>query len=1019
MKLVSAVVLSAMLAFSQTNRGSISGTVVDQSQAVMAGVTVTVTNQGTNEVRKVSTTPTGGFTVPNLEPVSYRVEAEAPGFKKSVIDNAKVDTATNTGLNIVLQAGSVDSKITITAEAATVNTESGTLSATVTEREIQDVPLLNRSVLDLALTLPNVAGDAGTENPALVGVTTCPGCNLSIGGGRPMGSQFMADGTSNSGISLNRTMVSFTPETVQEFTVLTSAFSAQYGNTGGGIINATTKAGTNQFSGTALWYNRNPDFAAAPFTLATNNRSQPTLKYNQFSVAAGGPVTIPKIYNGKNKTFAFGAIEPFYRRDHLDQYGLLPTDAMRQGDFSGVVNTASGWLPQSVVKQFTGVAPASALTTNDSIIYNQFNVTSGGQFTPAALAAGQTTYLPFPGNIIPKSMLDATALKSLKYINPAGDYYLNGNSGISNIYSPRLLSQDEKRYTLRIDQVISDKNRIYGRFTATPIVKIQGTPVSPTNNGAAYSWARQAMISDTHMFTPTLINDLRLNYTRGRFSSTVDPQWDPYTGANLNTELGLPSITKGGIPTFSGLFPGSSPGGGGSTATGFGGAGSTQAENKEERYALTDIVYKSRGNMSFTMGADISHALQNVLPLYGAFGGIYAFAGTQTNSTGTTTGTGGSPWASYMLGVVNGNVTMRNVQVPYYYRWNSAAGFLQNDWKVKPGLTLNFGIRYNLSMPRTEKYNNQGVFRPDLAQQMPLAAPLTLSNGQSVSSALVPPFAFSGIGGNSRYLTPPQYTDFEPRFGFAWQPKFLRDHNVVLRGGYGLSHAPITGFTQLPQPDFGANAAFASTVPSTTANPTYVMRLGENPPVTTPTSPANAVYGSGGPPSNGLVSLNSLYYQSGIGGYAVSQNYHTPYVNNWNFTIAWQANRSTTVEVAYSGAMGIHLFMGQENINPKNSDLISAQLAANLNTTATITDPLGRKNPYTGAAIAVQNGTLGSPYLGFSSLYNWYDSSGNSIRHAGYVNVVHRTARGLSLRRITRWRNRLTRHRAPVATRAS
>ena len=236
--------------------------------------------------------------------------------------------------------------------------------------------------------------------------------------------------------------------------------------------------------------------------------------------------------------------------------------------------------------------------------------------------------------------------------------------------------QDETRYTLRVDHTISSKNRMYGRYTATPIVKIQGTPVSPTNNGAAYSWARQAMLADTHTISPTMMNDLRLNYTRGRFSATVDPQWDPYSGANLNTELGLPSITKGGLPTFSGLFPGSSAGGGGSTATGFGGAGSTQAENKEERYALTDIVYKTAGKMNLTFGVDISHARQNVLPLYGAFGGIYAFSGLQTNSNGTGTGTGGSPWASFMLGVINGNVTMRNVQVPYYYRWNSGAAFL-------------------------------------------------------------------------------------------------------------------------------------------------------------------------------------------------------------------------------------------------------------------------------------------------------------------------------------------------------
>src|ERR1035441_8860589 len=176
------------------------------------------------------------------------------------------------------------------------------------------------------------------------------------------------------------------------------------------------------------------------------------------------------------------------------------------------------------------------------------------------------------------------------------------------------------------------------------------------------------------------------------------------------------------------------------------------------------------------------------------------------------------------------------------------------------------------------------VFRPDLAQSFPLATPLTLTNGKVVGSVTVPAFAFSGLGGNSPYLTKPQYGDFEPRFSFAWQPHFLQEHNLVVRGGYGLSHAPIGGFTQLPQPDFGANAAYASTVPSTTANPTSVMRLGENPPVLNPIAPAQAVFGPGGPPASGLVYLNSLYYQASIGGFAVSQNYHTPYVKNSNGT---------------------------------------------------------------------------------------------------------------------------------------
>ena len=145
-------------------------------------------------------------------------------------------------------------------------------------------------------------------------------------------------------------------------------------------------------------------------------------------------------------------------------------------------------------------------------------------------------------------------------------------------------------------------------------MKTQGTPISPTNDAAVYSWAKQAMVDYSRTITPTLINDLRLNYTRGRFSNTAGVNYDANSGQNLNTLLGLPNITKGGVPGFNTLFPGSSLGGGGSTATGFGSGGSTEEEDREERYAVTDIVYKNRGNMSLTFGVDVSHSLQNVIP---------------------------------------------------------------------------------------------------------------------------------------------------------------------------------------------------------------------------------------------------------------------------------------------------------------------------------------------------------------------------------------------------------------------
>ena len=959
---------AAGVLLSQTNRGGISGTVLDSSGSVVPNATVTIRNLGTNQVTKEKTSASGAYNVVSLDPVTYSVTVEADGFKKATIESIKVDTATVATINVTLQAGLVSTEITVHASAAQINTESGATSTTVTARQIRDLPLVNRSVLDLALTQPNVSGSAGSEDAGLSADATVPGFNLSVNGSRPGSNMIMADGVNNTGVSLGRAMVSFSPETVQEFTIQTSAFSAEFSQSGGGILNATTKSGTNELRGTALWYVRNPYFNAAPWTTATINRPPPTLKYNQFSLAAGGPVYVPKVYNGKNRTFFFGAIEPRYRRDFLPQDASQPTAAMLSGDFSGLVNTSAGLVPTAVAKQF------NLAQTGDATIYQVYNLTNGNQFLQNPAPAVGTTYLPFPGNVIPKTWLNTTALKAVPYMTPAGNYYLNSAGGISNLFNPRLLSQDDKRYTLRIDQIITAKNQLNFRFTDTPLVKLQYTPASITSQTGEYSLAKQYMLADTHVFSPTVSNDLRVGVTQGNFSSTKAPQWEPFTGANLNTELGLPNITPGGVPALG--------------VGGFGSSNSTEGVTHEYRFSVNDIVYVSRGKMNWKFGGEFDKSFENVKPLYGASGGVYTFSANQTNSTGGAAGgVGGSTIASFLLGVPSA-VTLRNTLIPYYYRWTAGAVFAQNDWKVKPNLTLNLGLRYTLNMPRTEKYDRQGAFLPDLARTFPLAAPLTLQNGAVVSSAVVPPFAFSNKGGRSRYLYDPDYKDFEPRFGFAWSPDFLRTSRVTLRGGYGLSHAPLTGAARLPQPDFGTTSSAYN--PTTGAvDPNYIMRLGENPPKVVTQSPEALL----NIPQDGLVYLGSINYQGS--GFAISQNVHTPYSQNWNFTIAWQAEKNTAVEIAYVGNKGTHLFLASENINPKDFSLLRAQTAANISTTTAITDPLGRKTT-TGANVTVQNGSLGSPYLGFSTLVQRFDASGNSIRHAGYVNVNHQVGRGLS-----------------------
>ncbi len=390
--------LCAGSVLAQTNRGGISGTIFDGSGAVVPNASVIVKNLGTNLESRTKTSEAGTYSVLSLDPVTYRVTVSVEGFKKEVVDQIKVDTATIATVNVSLEAGSVSTEVTVQAEVAQVNTESGTTSTTVNERQIQDIPLVNRSVLDLAMTQPNVMGAAGSEDPGLTAGSAVPGFNLSVNGGRPGSTLMMADGANNTGVSLGRTMVSFSPETVQEFTVQTTAYSAEYSQSGGGIINTTTKSGTNQYSGTALWFVRNPAFAAAPWSNASANRPQPTLKYNQFSLAGGGPVYIPKVYNGKNKTFFFGAIEPRYRRDSLAQDSVQPTEAMRNGDYSNMINTAAGIIPVNVAQRY------NLPSTGDATIYQVFSLVNNNQFVAEPHSGGRPDLPAFPRQHHPEEL---------------------------------------------------------------------------------------------------------------------------------------------------------------------------------------------------------------------------------------------------------------------------------------------------------------------------------------------------------------------------------------------------------------------------------------------------------------------------------------------------------------------------------------------------------------------------------------------------------------------------------------
>ena len=1041
LQVLTVILLSAVGVAGQTNRGGISGTVMDQNGATIPGATVTVTNVGTGQKQTLTTSEEGAFSAQSLDPVVYRITVEAPGFKTATLESLKVDTSAISTANVTLEPGSVGDQVTVVADAPIINAETGTSTTTITERQLQDVPLNNRSVLDLALTAPGVTGDAGSEDPDVSSDQPVPGFNLSVNGGRPGSTAILADGVNNTGVGIARSVVSFTPETVQEFTVQTSAYSAEYGNTGGGTINVTTKSGTNDFHGVALWYHRNPKFNATPYTTSTAARPTNNLRYNQVSITAGGPVFLPRfgeggprLYDGRNKTFFFVAYEPRWRQDFASGTALLPTLAERTGDFRGLVRTDSGVVPAAVAARF------GSSTTGNANIYQQFIRGPQGQLLPITLATGnqfcqfndprrtlvnQTytingtqTVLPTPQcnstinatpnpalNVIPREFLDPIGLRIASLQDAPGNYFLD-NGQIRNFFSQRLVTQNETRWTYKIDHNFTDRFKTSFRYTTTPAVGVRGTDFEASG---IYSDARQVLLTFNNIVSTNVINDLRINYTRGNFSEDFAPEFSIKTGRSFSRELGLPSLTQGGVPLFllnqdGDTYVGADVGSG----------ASTNNFNVEDRFNISDIVYWNSGNKTWKFGVDLNQMRLNVVPFFAASGGRWSFRVVNTSSNRSTSlNNGGNPYASLLIGVPN-NVDVRPLLLDYNYYWKSGAAFVQNDWKVRPNFTLNLGLRYSLQYPRAEKNNLQGTFLPELAETVtltqaqrrataiglglvPTNAPANVAIPDVVpTTARLPPFAFSGMGGRSKYLTPVDYWGFEPRFGFAWQPKMklfgidTERRQLVIRGGYGISHAPITGNNRNPNPDFSGftTPSTSATGSSGTANTIQPIRLSDNPPLQGNSAPLHTILGTD---ENGLV-YNSL----GVPGFAFTGDTgKVPYTQTWNLTMQFEAFRGIAVEFAYTGNKGTHLYMPLVNINRRDVDFVEFLETQGLDATSTFTDPLGRRN-LLGSSISINRASVATPYFGFDQLQRFFDPSANSIRHAGYVDVRRRVGRGLT-----------------------
>jgi len=970
--------LASLLALSlalqaQTNRGAISGTVSDPSGAVIAGATVRITNAGTNQSFTMKTADNGTYEQSQLDPVYYTVAVSQAGFKEKVVSNVKVDTGGSTRVDALLEPGAVTTKVEVTASSESLNTENGTLGEIVTERQIQDLPVFERSALSLAQLIPNVTGDYFSEVPVVTQTNESPGAGFSVNGGRLGSTTILADGANNTAVGVGRAVSTFSPDVVQEFSVQTAGFSAEYGSTGGGVINMTTKSGTNEFHGEVYGFLRNPYFNANPYTTQTTSRAPSERRQTQAGVLFGGPVILPKLYHGRNKTFFFFAFEPQWVSDGSQVSDLLPTTQMLQGNFSGAVNVTGGVTTAAIAQQY------GAAVTGDATIYDQLNVV-GNQFQRLPAPASGKTYTPFPNNTIPQSMLDPVSQKILQYEPPVGSYLMISGS-LQNWVSNRTVINREQRYNLRLDHNLTDANRLSFRDTHIPMAGYRYAGNLSTNSGEVNSLqsdqeiSDQYVLSDTWILSPTKVNDLRLNAMRANYSHTNPPDW---LNQNLSTELGLPSLTQGGLPFFRVL---------GSTSWGAIGQRSISSlgNQVDESFGISDTLSWTRGTQTIKLGTDLRNSRMNIATVGYASGGQYA-PGTDMTASAQSGATGGIALATFELGLP-GNINLANTEIPYYYSWGSYTGFVQDDWRMKSNVTLNVGLRYTVQTPRTEKYNHQGSFLLDQAQTVPLAKPITLPTGQVITTALEPPFAYDGYGGRSRYLEPIDWMGLEPRFGFAWTPSGSWNQNkrFVVRGGYGISHLPLTGVGNTAAPNFASPTATWNNTTGA-ANPAYLTRLCCNPPVLNPMTPAQVL----NIPSNGLVTTNGL----AIPGFVIASGFKNPYVQNWNLTLGLNPGRGFAIEVAYVGSRGTHLYDPPQDVNLCPFAAVQGYINGGVSPFGSITDPLGRKS-INNTTLSIPACSQAEPYLGFDQLMSYLSTNANSVRHAAIVSVNRRMKNGL------------------------
>jgi hypothetical protein len=850
---------TAPAVFGQIDRGTIEGIVRDQTGAVIPGAKVQIIRIDTNSALDLSTNGEGLYTAPNLPAGAYRVLVQKEGFATFKREPVDVSARMSMKVDATLQPGAVSESVSVTAEAPLLDTATVNNSSGLKEKLIEELPLIVVGTKrDITSFLNNLPGTTNTN-------TFVP----TVNGSPIAATEAYIDGAPASERIMKGTIAENGPalEQVGEVSVVTNAFNAEYGGFGNWFTNVTIKSGTNTLHGSVFDHLGNDKLNARSFL----SPKRTVYRQNEGGFTLGGPVVIPHVYDGHNRTFFFGSLGMFFSR--VGSGGSLitiPRQEFLRGDFSGLAGANGAQIPI---------------------------------FDPDSTQPdGKESYVrtQFPGNIIPTNRISQAAKAIAPYV-PQTD--LPG--AFNNYYdhkSPTWPYYNTWTPLIKMDHSISSKQKLQGSYTYQkrprllwgnpgsglgPVPKWgeqQKNPLDWITDQIANSW--KIRLSHDYIISPTLLNHVTLGIDR-----YYNLGLNKTDGQGWSNKLGLT-----GIPADNGVFPQITFGGGTGSPVTFGRA---YEENWHDlRVSLVENLSWIRGKHTLKFGFQVERDRINRNLLSGV-GGSYSFSNfmtSQPNATATY-GTWGSSVASFMLGAVNG--ASAYIPVVTGARYIRYGAFAQDEWRLTPAMTLSYGLRWDYNPPFTEVQNKISGFVPGLANPGAGGRPGALG------------FAGSGTNGVGDNFQDSWKKGFGPRLGLAYQV----NPRTVVRSSAGIYYANAASGTNPPSAGFSNSPSFSSADGFT---PLYYWNSG--------TFPQSFVR----PPSTDPTFLNGQAIT-----FIPRTGTRLPQILNWTFSVQREVVRDLSVEAVYLGSHSTHLgFTSNYNYMPLSSLQYGSTLLAAINTTA-------------------------------------------------------------------------------------